>query len=94
LQPSDRLSTATLPRLDQRTARPAPIERIRSGPHEGQQVGVDRLGLRGRHAVWESLVWENATMPSQCALAAPIIPWRHQFSMIACEGSTPGRLTP
>jgi hypothetical protein len=28
----------------------------RSGLHEGQQVRVDRFGLRGRHAVRESFV--------------------------------------
>ena len=22
-------------------------------------------------------VWENATTPSQCALAPPVMPWRH-----------------
>ena len=37
-------------------------------------------------------VWEKATMPSYWAFAPPIMPCRHQLSMIASEGLAPGRL--
>jgi hypothetical protein len=39
-------------------------------------------------------VCEKATTLSYAAFAPPIHPWRHQFSMRASCGSTPGRLKP
>jgi hypothetical protein len=44
--------------------KPAPSE-ARSGPDEGQQVGVDRLGLGGRHAMRESFVRLQRPVPHE-----------------------------
>ncbi|ALX16662.1 hypothetical protein P350_33970 [Burkholderia cepacia JBK9] len=34
---------------------------------------------------------ENATMPSQCALAMPIMPCRHPYRMTPCDDVAPAR---
>ena len=137
-RPAYRAEDAVLPATYVQSAADAQLP-SRSGLHEGQQVSVDRFGLRSRHAVRERFVRLQRPVPYEpggqwsgvgvgddlvivavhhqdrhrdllevlgeiglgegndavvFAFAPPIIPWRHQFSMIASDDSTPGRLKP